>query len=428
MYQFPNASEAMGHQEPEPLKKSTHYKIIVIANLLLALFVITIVWFLFFFNTQPNNTATLNQLLITKSIYREPQYSTGDFTPIITNDTDPVITTSSVENSTILLIAETAENNNGKKELSTADIIANELEKKQPEKKTETIVVNNNKQIPPPTLPNTLNRQAETELTLNKIDDSASVVANETQKKNATKSLSAIDLIANELMKNKKSTNKQANKVRRIEPSSLLNTKSRQKKETSNKITQGYLEKNQIVIEHPGEQALVKKLAKITQKLNTSTQQLVKELTGSDKTQQRVVTSNTAKSTQHQSKNMTIYNSIPLKEESDIDKIMLAMGNIKKTADEKTVNKIDTVIKRLLKSEAGKLNKTDLYIKKLQSESEENRREVRIITVKPDEKLWDIAVRAYGDGNKYKILLQANPVLKNNPKLIKAGITLRAPL
>jgi nucleoid-associated protein YgaU len=438
MYQFPNASEVMGYQEPEPLRKSTRYKIIIIANLLLALFVIAIVWFLFFFDAKPNNIVTLDQSLITKSVYREPQHSTGDFTPIITNDADPMTATPSVENSTISVIAKN--NDTGKKELSAVDVIAKELEKKQLVKKPETIAVSDNKQTKPPTLPKAkaLNVQTENELTLNKIDNSDSIkeASNETQKKDTTKSLSAIDLITNELMKNKnkKSPSKQADVAKKIETSPPLAAKSKQKKESSNEIIQTqqqekqrHLEKNQIVIEQSTEQPLVKKLAQISQKLNNSTQQLVKKLTETDKAQQLALT-DTAKSTGHKSRNTAIYNSIPLKKESDVDKIMLAMGSIKKTAEEKTVNKIDVAVKKLLKSEAGKLNKTDLYIKKLQPESEENRKEVRTITVKQGEKLWDIAVRAYGDGNKYKILLQANPVLKNNPKLIKAGITLRAPL
>ncbi|HFC92002.1 MAG TPA: hypothetical protein ENJ51_04240, partial [Leucothrix mucor] len=75
MYQFPDSSEVMGHQEPEPLAEGSRYKVIIIANLLLALFIIAIIWFFFFFDSEPRNTVALNQSLITKSVYRDSQYS-----------------------------------------------------------------------------------------------------------------------------------------------------------------------------------------------------------------------------------------------------------------------------------------------------------------------------------------------------------------
>jgi len=53
---------------------------------------------------------------------------------------------------------------------------------------------------------------------------------------------------------------------------------------------------------------------------------------------------------------------------------------------------------------------------------------MRILTVKNGETIWDIAVRAYGDGNQYKKILDANPLIKKNPSLLKAGVTLRVPL
>ncbi len=349
MYQFPDSSEVMGHQEPEPLAEGSRYKVIIIANLLLALFIIAIIWFFFFFDSEPRNTVALNQSLITKSVYRDSQYSTGDYTPITTNDTasDPIIP--ATENNNIPIIA-------------------------------------------------------------------------------APQPLSAIELITNELMKNKdkKSGRNQSN-------NNIISTSdSTPKKEATNEtaliepVEKKHLEKNQVIIKHPTAQPLAKKIAQINQNLDGSNQQLIKKLVEIDTPQQASI--DTIKTTQHKSRNTVIYNSISLKKESDVDKIMLAMGSIKKPAHEKTADKIDSTIKKILKNSENTSKNTDLYVEKLQPESEENKKEVRTITVKQGEKLWDIAVRAYGDGNKYKILLDANPVLKKNPKLIKAGITLRAPL
>ncbi len=349
MYQFPDSSEVMGYQEPEPLNKEPRYKVIIIANLLLALFIIAVIWFFFFFDTEPRNTVALNQSLITKSVYRDTQYSTGDYTPITTNDADPNPVVPATKNNNIPIIANT-----------------------QP--------------------------------------------------------LSAIELITNELMKNKNDKSGRNQSNNNI-PSANDSTP---KQETTNKtipteeLETEYLEKNQVIIKHPAEQPLAKKIAKINQNLDESDQPFIKKLVEIDKPQQAPI--DATKTTQHDSRNTVIYNSISLKRESDIDKIMLAMGNIKKPADEEMADKIDSTVRTMLKKQSNKSKNTDLYIEKLQPESEENRKEVRTITVKQGEKLWDIAVRAYGDGNKYKILLEANPVLKKNPKLIKAGITLRAPL
>ena len=128
MYQFPDASEVMGYQEPEPLNNGTRYKIIIIANLLLALFIVAIIWFFFFSDSKPDNSVALDQSLITKSVYHETQHVTGDYTPIITNDADPVPIISSEESDNISIIA-VVQHNTGKEKLSPVDVIANELAK-----------------------------------------------------------------------------------------------------------------------------------------------------------------------------------------------------------------------------------------------------------------------------------------------------------
>lgn len=385
MYQFPDSSEVMS-QEPVPLNKGTRYKVILIANLLLALFIIAIIWFFFFFDSKPHHTVTLSQSLITKSLYQDTQHLTGDYTPIITSDADPAPTAiiPPSENN-ISIIAEMTQND-----------------------------TDNKKRITPPTLSN-IETNKEKQLRLKSDNTLALITIEDTN----PQPLSAIQLITNELMKNKDRKSDQNH----INNKTILANSSVPKKEIAQvkQEKQKRIEKNQVIIKQPIEQPLARKIAKISQELDNSNQQLTKESVDPDKP---ALIENTA----HKSRNTAIYNSISLKKESDIDKIMLAMGSIKKPAEEKAADKIDTIVKKLLKNEASNVKNTDLYVRKLQPESEENKKEVRTIMVKQGEKLWDIAVRAYGDGNKYKILLEANPVLKNNPKLIKAGITLRAPL
>ncbi|MCK5896537.1 MAG: hypothetical protein KAG20_07010, partial [Cocleimonas sp.] len=70
MYQFPDSSEVMGQAETVPIKKRSRYKIIIIANILVALFIIAIVWFFFFFDAKPNNSQNT----------ADTAHATGDFT------------------------------------------------------------------------------------------------------------------------------------------------------------------------------------------------------------------------------------------------------------------------------------------------------------------------------------------------------------
>jgi nucleoid-associated protein YgaU len=322
MYQFPDADDVMGDQEPEPLQNSTRYKIIIIANLLLTLFIIAAVWFFFFFDTTTlnHNTPTPSSITVNKNnpeTLMDSQHATGDFTPIITDNTTSEITTISAI----------------------------------------------------PTITPPIKKQENT--------------------------LSAVDRITQELTKNKQ----------------IQATKSTDKIKLTNK--------NQIIIEQKTELPLEQLINKTKQNLNNFDQHLVNKLNTDDKT---------TSSLQHKSRNTALNNSITFEKANDVDQIMAAMGDIKKTPEEKTIDNINNTVKRLLKNKESILRTTDTYEQKLLPETAENKKESRIITVKQGEKLWDIAVRAYGDGNQYKLILQANPLLKNNPELIKAGTILRAPL
>ena len=425
MYQFPDSSEVMGYQEPEPLNNSTRYKIIIVANLLLALFIVAIIWFFFFSDSKPNNSVALNQSLITKSVYHDTQHSTGDYTPIITNDADPIATTPSAESNNISIIAAVQ---NNKEKRSSVDVITNEIEKSQ-RKKREMIALDNEK-IKPTQSVREINKKEQlslksghTLLAINRVERSSTT---ETNQSATAQPLSAVDLITNELMKknNEKLDKNQAGNKIALSNDSVLKEEVANKSTLAEQTEKMHIEKNQVVIKHPIEQPLISKIAKIRENLAQSNQQLATAFV--EKPQ--LASTDVTKTTLHRSKDTAIYNSISLKKESDIDRIMLAMGSVERPAEEKAADKIEATIKKLLKNSEIKPTKTDFYVKKLQSESDENKKEVRTITVKQGETLWDIAVRAYGDGNKYKILLEANPVLKKNPKLIKAGITLRAPL
>ena len=69
----------------------------------------------------------------------------------------------------------------------------------------------------------------------------------------------------------------------------------------------------------------------------------------------------------------------------------------------------------------------DDYLDSIKSAEVERKNEMRTIRVKVGESLWEIAVRAYGNGFLYKKIFEANPQL-TNPDLIVAGQKLRVPL
>ncbi|WP_294945331.1 LysM peptidoglycan-binding domain-containing protein [Sulfurivirga sp.] len=65
-------------------------------------------------------------------------------------------------------------------------------------------------------------------------------------------------------------------------------------------------------------------------------------------------------------------------------------------------------------------------VKKLLQEAEQQEKKMRLIKVRPGDSLWTIAVRAYGNGFKYKKILEANPQIKN-PERLAVGMILRVP-
>lgn len=67
------------------------------------------------------------------------------------------------------------------------------------------------------------------------------------------------------------------------------------------------------------------------------------------------------------------------------------------------------------------------YLKKLNTEGEERKNEMRTIKVKRGETLWRISIRAYGTGFKYKTIFKANPHL-TSPHSISTGEMLKVPL
>ncbi len=82
----------------------------------------------------------------------------------------------------------------------------------------------------------------------------------------------------------------------------------------------------------------------------------------------------------------------------------------------------------LIKS-AGKAKKkgANNYIDVIKSAGKARKNEMRTIRIKAGESLWEIAARAYGDGNLYTKIFKENPQL-TNPDLIVAGDMLRVPL
>lgn len=384
MYQFPDASEVMGNSEPEPLDNRSRYRIIIIGNLLLALFITiaAILWFFFDSGSSNNDIIDLPRTAENK----DQQQQTGDFTPIIIDDNGLDLVTIQAKTDRILTITNTVKNT----PLTSAPPISAEIKKvsfkgDSNEAESKPIVINKT---------NILEKATSTPL-------------------------SAIDAIANELMKNKQT------KTTSVEPNnsktSLVSDTSLEMKSPQKDLVVQEKKKlpieNQVIVEQITEQSLEKLITKNKQNINRSDLLLVKKLNEVDSSKKILVTDNTI-----------LYNSIPLKKINKIDEIMAAMKNVKEPKKIDAIHKIEKKVRKLLKNKENEQQETNSYVKKLLPETKENEKEMRIIIVKQGEKLWDIAVRAYGDGNQYKKILEANPILKKNPKLLKSGITLRVPL
>ena len=115
--------------------------------------------------------------------------------------------------------------------------------------------------------------------------------------------------------------------------------------------------------------------------------------------------------------------------ESQMDSLvgsLMGMGIEKSTRkpEKMAVNKAAGEVKESLLEDNGSVAE---YIASLSKEAETRRNEVRMITVTEGETLWKIAARAYGDGNLYKKIYEANPHIKN-PNMIEVGEMLRVPI
>lgn len=168
-----------------------------------------------------------------------------------------------------------------------------------------------------------------------------------------------------------------------------------------------------------------------------------------------------AKSTpiEPESKNIDYNNSISSTTTTQVDAIVLAMqGIIKKNIvtteqenkkeENSETQKSETIQKQ---SPDNNVVKTELLHLKLQrqinnlvssdaiedtnyktalnSESEVRSNEVRSITVKDGDTLWEIAKRAYGNGSFYKKIIEANPQIEKNGKIhLREGQVIRVPI
>ena len=439
MYQFPDSPP----EAPDVLKnssasnKSNRLRIIIAANLTLAIFVAGIVWILFFFNSDGDLTNNADLSLPKR-----------EMTPIILGKDTPLPLTPQItkEIQTITPVEEEVfireADNTPNKKLAPATY----------EKVTET-----------PKITKTSKNTTDT----NKTEETKDVVAAKTPKQEkiapqtvvkpveietqqdieTTKPMSAIDAITQELLKSQNKTNRI--KEEKEKPASDLQKPSQlpQKKDevepkkptattsdesTTIKVTtkaqqikDSSLGKNQIEVGQSKATPLSNLVKKAKEDLNSKDKVLINKL-GTLTTKK---TADTAPpDDKKKQSNADIYNSISIKKASDIDKIMAAMGHNNNSEKTNSIKGIEDKVGKLLDSEKGKYRKTDQYVETLKPESDYNSKEMRTITVKEDEELWDVAVRAYGDGDKYKIILEANPLLKEDPKLLKAGITLRVPL
>ncbi|RTZ63776.1 MAG: hypothetical protein DSZ29_06455 [Aquificaceae bacterium] len=444
MYQFPdstnNETEIFHNSEPTTANKKKYFKAILVANILLALFVASIVWFLFFFDSTAHN-APVSELSISS---QNTQIALGSFTPVIIESNQEATPSNTEKKSD----AQTPSKIITPEESSAIDAITKELEKNQLSTSPEAISITSHKQQvakSEPSLPvekvSATKKQAEKisaidaitkELEKNQLSASPEVINITSHKQQAVKSeistpsekvsstkiqakkMSAIDAITKELEKNQQKDKTTAPKLH------LSHGRSLQTAQSSDKKT--LIELNQIVVEKNTIPKLEKILLKASKHLSTSEHTLFKQL------KTAISPTSTDKNKKEKADSSDILNSVSLKKSKDIDKIMAAMGSIETPPLTKSIEKIENKVKYLLTTEKNKYRTTNQYEKALEPEAKVNNNEMRILTVKNGETIWDIAVRAYGDGNQYKKILNANPLIKKNPTLLKTGVTLRVPL
>jgi len=115
---------------------------------------------------------------------------------------------------------------------------------------------------------------------------------------------------------------------------------------------------------------------------------------------------------------------------SPVDAIIAAMQGIQATPLNQASNSnadLQNKLNQLIKDDTTKTGV--LYRNALDQEYRDRSNETRSIIVNKGDTLWNIAVRAYGNGNEYPKILKSNPQLSEaNLKQLTAGQILRVPL
>ena len=115
---------------------------------------------------------------------------------------------------------------------------------------------------------------------------------------------------------------------------------------------------------------------------------------------------------------------------SPVDAIIAAMQGIQATPIDQASNNnadLQNKLNQLIKDDTTKTGV--LYRNALDQEYKDRSNETRSIIVNKGDTLWNIAVRAYGNGNDYPKILKSNPQLSEaNLKQLTVGQILRVPL
>ena len=115
---------------------------------------------------------------------------------------------------------------------------------------------------------------------------------------------------------------------------------------------------------------------------------------------------------------------------SPVDAIIAAMQGIQAKPTEQPGNSnagLQNELNQLIKDDTTKAGV--LFSKALDQEYKDRSNETRSIIVKKGETLWNIAIRAYGNGNDYTKILKSNPQLSETTlKQLTEGQILRVPL
>lgn len=145
-----------------------------------------------------------------------------------------------------------------------------------------------------------------------------------------------------------------------------------------------------------------------------------------------------------ESKNSPSNNTVRLGASLQVDAIVAAMQNINHSSGgtrvknpAKSIQSASDSTEQLHKGLQNQVNQiiktsrsqTSSYKKELIKESSVREHAMRSIVVKKGETLWTIARRAYGNGSLYKKIIEANPHIKKNGKvLLITGQVIRVPI